>query len=92
MPRASASPSRSRSSFRWTELRRTERYHGQWVALDDVRYDENRQPIDGQVVDADEDLGELCARMRANDRTSCAILFCSAEEAPCASVRRPIKH
>jgi hypothetical protein len=32
------------------------------------------------VVDADEDLADLCARMRAADRTACAILHCDEEE------------
>jgi hypothetical protein len=90
MPRASVGPSRSHTvSTRWEELRNSEELRGHWVALDRVRYDDNRQPVEGEVVDSDEDLGELCARMKANDRTSCAILFCEPEEMPAASVRRP---
>ena len=34
---------------------------------------------EGDVVDADEDLAELCRRMREADKTHCAILFCEDE-------------
>ena len=47
------------------------------MALDNCRYDQStRQPIEGDVVDADEDLAELCGRMRETGRSSCAILYC----------------
>jgi hypothetical protein len=50
------------------------------VALDNCRYDPaTRQPIEGDVVDADSELSELCARMRETRRGSCAILFCDDE-------------
>ena len=59
------------------ELRDAEQFKGLWVALDNCRYDQStRQPIEGDVVDADEDLAELCDRMRETGRSSCAILFC----------------
>jgi hypothetical protein len=59
------------------------------VALDNVRYASGSTiPVEAEVVDADEDLAELCARMRAADRTACAILFCD-EPVPPTSVRRP---
>jgi hypothetical protein len=78
----------------WLELCRSDEYRGRWVALDNVRYDPvTSQPIEGEVVDADEDLADLCARMRASDRTACAILHCEDEEsfAPVA-MRRPAHH
>ena len=31
---------------------------------------------EGEVVDADREFSELCARMRETGRTSCTILFC----------------
>lgn len=78
----------------WRSIARSDQYRGRWVALDNVRYNPvTSQPIEGEVVDVDEDLAELCARMRASDRTSCAILFCEDDEglAP-ATVRRPALH
>jgi hypothetical protein len=61
----------------WPELCRSEQFKGLWVALDNCRYDQaTRQPIEGDVVDADEELAELCGRMREKGRGSCAIMFC----------------
>ncbi len=65
----------------WREICRSDEYRGRWVALDNVRYDPmSSLPLEADVVDADEDLADLCARMRASDRTSCAILHCDEEE------------
>ncbi len=64
----------------WPELCHSEQFKGLWVALDNCRYDSaTRQPIEGDVVDADNELSELCARMRETGRGSCAILFCDDE-------------
>ena len=64
----------------WSEICRSEQYQGRWVALDNVRYDSiTSLPLEAEVVDADEDLGDLCTRMRAADRTSCAILHAEEE-------------
>jgi len=61
----------------WPELCRSEQFKGLWVALDNCRYDQaTRQPIEGDVVDSDPELAELCARMRETGRGSCAIMFC----------------
>jgi|GEM_PF-729721 len=61
----------------WPELCRSGQFKGLWVALDKCRYDqETRQPIEGDVVDSDEELSTLCARMRESGHCSCAILFC----------------
>ena len=47
---------------------------------DNCRYDQStRQPLEGDVVDADADYSELCARMRETGRTSCTILFCESD-------------
>lgn len=63
----------------WSELCRSEDFAGLWVALDHCRYDAaTRRPVEGDVVDADPDLSELCRRMREAGRCSCAILL--AEE------------
>ncbi len=64
----------------WSELCRSEKYTGMWVALDNCRYDQaTRQPIEGDVVDCDEELSELCARMRERGRCACTILFCEED-------------
>jgi hypothetical protein len=75
----------------WLEICRSEEYCGKWVALDNVRYDPSTsQPMEAEVVDADDDLADLCARMRASDRTSCAILHCEDEDTyPPMTMRRP---
>ncbi len=68
------------SRMTWSELSRSETYKGLWVALDNCRYDvATRRPVEGDVVDADPELSELCARMRETGRCSCAILFCEHE-------------
>ena len=64
----------------WPDLLRSQDYKGLWVALDNCRYDKTTlQPIEGDVVDSDEELVELCSRLREAGRTSCAILFCEDE-------------
>lgn len=64
--------------MRWAELCRCAEYRGLWVALDECRYDEaTGEAAEGAVVDADADLVELCARIRASERKNCAILFCA---------------
>jgi hypothetical protein len=63
----------------WTELCSSGDFHGLWVALDNCRYDRaTHRPLEGDVVDADPELAELCARMREAGRCSCAIFL--AEE------------
>lgn len=64
----------------WREICHSDLYRGRWVALDNVRYDPvSSVPIEADVVDVDEDLADLCARMRSADRTACAILFCDVD-------------
>jgi hypothetical protein len=50
------------------------------VAIDNCRYDNHtRQPVEGDVVDSDPELSELCARMREAGRSACSILFCDGD-------------
>ena len=64
----------------WSELCRSEQFKGMWVALDNCRYDRSTlQPLEGDVVDSDEELAELCGRLREAGHCSCAILFCEDE-------------
>jgi hypothetical protein len=76
------------SRLTWPEIRNNEQYRGRWVALDGCTYDaKTAQPVEGTVVDCDEDLVELCSRMSAADSRHCAILYCTPEEAPPSSSR-----
>jgi hypothetical protein len=59
----------------WAALCEDSDYRGMWVALHGVTY-ESGVPLEGNLVDAHEDLGELCARIQLGDRTGCAVLFC----------------
>ena len=60
----------------WSELCASEEYRGRWVALDQPRYDEQTaKPIEGTVVDVDDDVVELCNRVRDAEYRDCAILF-----------------
>lgn len=57
----------------WNELVKDADLRGKWVALQGVRYDSGN-PVEGEVVDSDEDLAVLCARIQAADHGACAIL------------------
>ena len=64
----------------WPQLRMSQEFRGRWVALDNCRYDAlTAEPVEGSVVDADEDLAELCSRIRSEDGRHCSIVFCSGE-------------
>jgi hypothetical protein len=67
------------SRMTWRELCRSGAYKGLWVAIDNCRYDESRQPLEGDVVDSDTEFSELCARMREAGRSSCTIVFCESD-------------
>lgn len=81
------------SRMTWPQIRQSEEYRGRWVALDNCRYDaKTAQPVEGTIIDADEDLVELCTRIRQSENKHCAILFCDdgPEETPIpSSARRP---
>jgi len=65
------------SRWTWRQIREHEEFQGRWVALDDCRYDaRTARPVEGSVVDADEDLVALCNRMQDSNNRHCAILFC----------------
>jgi hypothetical protein len=73
----------------WPQLQRSGEFRGLWVALDNCRYDaKTAQPVEGSLVDADEDLAELCSRIRNDDSRHCAIVFCGAEVEPVPVTQR----
>ena len=80
------------SRMSWPEIRQSDEYRGRWVALDNCRYDaRTAQPVEGTIIDADEDLVELCTRIRQSENKHCAILFCDEEfedTPPPSSTRR----
>ena len=68
------------SRVSWPQICRSVEFKGQWVALDNCRYDQSSmQPVEGDVVDSDSDLADLCGRLREGQRSSCAIVFCEGE-------------
>lgn len=67
---------------RWEDICGQADLRGRWVALDDCAYDgAGDRPSWGVVVDADEDLAALCARLRAANWKSCAVHFADGEAA-----------
>jgi hypothetical protein len=71
----------------WEEICRDEALRGRWIALDDCCFDEaSGRALEGLVVDADDDLAELCNRMRASQWRNCSIVFAHTESPP---QRRP---
>ena len=78
------------SRLTWAEIRQSDEFKGRWVALDNCTYDpRTAQPLEGSLVDADEDLVELCKRMQRDENRHCAILFCDEAEAEPPSVPTP---
>jgi len=72
---AAAEPGAPRMA--WTDICRAAEFRGRWVALCECHYDESTgKATEGAVVDVDDDLVELCSRIRASDKKNCAILFC----------------
>jgi len=61
----------------WEQIRCVDEFRGRWVALDACKYDEaTGRATEGEVVDVDDDLAELCQRVRSSQRRNCAIVFC----------------
>jgi hypothetical protein len=63
----------------WDDICRCERYRGRWVALARCHYDESSgKATEASVVDADDDLQQLCTRMRSCDQRNCEIRYAEA--------------
>lgn len=70
----------------WDEICEDDHLRGRWIAIDDCRFDEaTGKATEGLVVDSDDDLAELCSRIRESEHTNCSILFAdgSRASAPC---------
>lgn len=62
----------------WAEICRRDDCRGRWIALQACQFDEaTGQANEGELVDYDDDLAELCRRVRSQNLTKCAIQFCS---------------
>lgn len=64
----------------WEDICHNSTWQGRWVALDDCAYDESGQATAGLVVDYDDNLAELCARLSAERRKRCSVVFCPPAE------------
>ncbi len=63
----------------WDQICNNALYVGRWIALGDARYDEvTGQTKEAAVVDADDDLAELCQRIGQSQHRNCAIVFCGS--------------
>jgi len=69
----------SSARMSWNEICANKQFRNRWVALDGCRYDDvTRLPSEGTVIDADDDLAELCSRMKRENQHFCTILYCEA--------------
>lgn len=64
----------------WDEICRDSTWQGHWVALDDCAYSASGEAMAGMVVDHDDNLADLCARLSAERRKRCSIVFCPPAE------------
>ena len=62
--------------MRWEDICAHSSWQGRWLALDDCAYNDAGEATSGLVVDCDDDLAELCARLSADRRQRCSIVFC----------------
>lgn len=77
MTKAEAQDPSSDSRPPQSQFRDRHPYRGLWVALENCLYDgETKKPVEGDVVDSDEDFAALHSRMRRSGRCACAIVFC----------------
>ena len=67
----------------WEQICQSSELKGRWIALGECTYDEETgHATAGLVVDADDDLGELCSRMRDSHWRNCAICFADGSAEP----------
>lgn len=63
----------------WPEIRQRAEFQGQWIALEHCVFeDQASEPAEGEVVDADKNLGALCKRVKRCDGRHLVIRFCSS--------------
>ena len=64
----------------WEDICRDATWQGRWVALDACAYNDAGEATAGLVVDYDDNLAELCARLSAERRKRCSVVFCPPAE------------
>jgi hypothetical protein len=64
----------------WEDICRDAAWQGRWVALDECAYNAAGEATAGLVVDFDDNLAELCARLSAERRKRCSVVFCRPAE------------
>ncbi|MFW2387810.1 MAG: hypothetical protein ACN4G0_05710 [Polyangiales bacterium] len=64
----------------WQDICADAEWQGRWVALDDCAYNDDGEATAGLVVDHDENLADLCARLSAERRKRCSVVFCPAAD------------
>jgi hypothetical protein len=63
----------------WEQICDDQGLRGRWVAMDECSFDETTgRAMEGLVVDSDDDLAELCSRMRESKWKNCSIVFADA--------------
>jgi hypothetical protein len=67
-------------SLSWEDICGDESWQGRWVALDGCAYNEAGQATAGMVVDHDDNLADLCARLSDERRKRCSVVFCPPAE------------
>jgi hypothetical protein len=64
----------------WKDICGDASWKGRWVALDGCTYNDAGEATAGLVVDYDDNLADLCARLSAERRKSCSVVFCAPAE------------
>ena len=79
MPNVRRTEESSRPPLRrmtWEQICQDEGLRGRWVAMDECAFDDaTGRAMEGLVVDSDDDLAELCNRMRESKWKNCSIVF-----------------
>ena len=73
-------PTLAQPAMAWEDICRDSTWQGRWVALDDCAYNDAGEATAGLVVDYDDNLADLCARLSAERRKRCSVVFCPPAE------------
>ena len=71
---------RNAPAMAWEDICRDSTWQGRWVALDECAYNAAGEATAGLVVDYDDNLADLCARLSAERRKRCSVVFCPPAE------------
>jgi len=73
-------PDPASPAMAWEDICGDAAWQGRWVALDECAYDDAGRATAGLVVDYDDNLADLCARLSAERRKRCSVVFCPPAE------------